>query len=66
VIESAGTSFAKTEVNRVRRLPARGSYDRKEVYEILDSKILCHVGLVDVIEGQVTNDVLITQRKLPW
>jgi len=35
------------ERNRVRRLPERGRYERDEVYAILDSSFLCHVGFVE-------------------
>ena len=39
-------SFAKTEVNRVKRAPDRGRYDRKTIYEILDAALLCHIAYV--------------------
>jgi hypothetical protein len=32
---------------KVRRLPARGSYDREAINAILDEALLCHVGFVD-------------------
>jgi len=35
-----------TERSRVRRLHARGSYDREVVYAILDATPLCHLGTV--------------------
>lgn len=38
--------FRQTDRNKVRRLPARGRYDKATVYEILDSAFLCHVGFV--------------------
>ena len=39
-----------TDRNRVRRLPERGVYDREQVYAILDSSFLCHVGFIQ--DGQ--------------
>lgn len=39
-----------SERNRVKRIPKRGHYDKKTVYEILDAGFLCHVGFA--IEGQ--------------
>lgn len=36
----------QTERTRVKRLPARGSYDRKTIYSILDEGFICHVGFV--------------------
>ncbi|HWL65012.1 MAG TPA: pyridoxamine 5'-phosphate oxidase family protein, partial [Actinomycetota bacterium] len=35
-----------TERTRVRRLPARGAYDRDTIYRILDEALICHVGFV--------------------
>ena len=35
-----------TERTRVRRLPARGSYDRQLIDAILDEALVCHVGFV--------------------
>ncbi len=42
--------FPKTDQNQVRRIPNRGQYDRKTIYEILDAGFLCHVGFV--VDGQ--------------
>ncbi len=41
-----------TQTNRtkVKRLPARGAYDRETIYAILDDGFICHVGFV--VEGQ--------------
>lgn len=39
-----------TEKTRVRRLPKRGSHDRKTINAILDEAFICHVGFV--VEGQ--------------
>ncbi len=35
---------------RVKRLPARGAYDRETIYAILDEAFICHVGFV--VDGQ--------------
>lgn len=40
------SSFEKTPLNTVKRLPKRGHYDRETVYQILDSQFLCHVAFV--------------------
>jgi nitroimidazol reductase NimA-like FMN-containing flavoprotein (pyridoxamine 5'-phosphate oxidase superfamily) len=39
-------TFPLTERNQVRRLKARGNYDRDVVHSILDEAIVCHVGFV--------------------
>ena len=44
------SEFERTELNRVRRVPARGVYDRATIYPIVDAALICHVGLVE--EGQ--------------
>src|SRR5689334_24901672 len=43
-------SFPITERNKVRRTPDRGRFDRKSVYDILDSALLAHVAYT--INGQ--------------
>jgi nitroimidazol reductase NimA-like FMN-containing flavoprotein (pyridoxamine 5'-phosphate oxidase superfamily) len=43
-------NFERTERNAVRRLPQRASYEREQVYQILDAGFVCHVGFV--VEGQ--------------
>ena len=48
-MDSAET-FGATERSLVRLKRKRGSNDRKLVYEILDSALLCNVGYI--IEGQ--------------
>jgi nitroimidazol reductase NimA-like FMN-containing flavoprotein (pyridoxamine 5'-phosphate oxidase superfamily) len=48
--EAATADFAINEVNKVRRAPARGRYDRKTVYEILDAAMICHIAYV--IDGR--------------
>lgn len=42
--------FERTERTAVKRLPQRASYEREQVYEILDAGFVCHVGFV--VEGQ--------------
>lgn len=37
-------AFEKTERTTLKRLPARGHYDRDLVYRILDEGLICHVG----------------------
>ena len=41
------SEFVKTEQNRVRRLPARGAYDKATIYPIVDQALICYVGLVE-------------------
>lgn len=33
-----------TEKTKLRRLPKRGSFDRKTIYKILDEGFICHIG----------------------
>jgi uncharacterized protein len=40
-------SFTITGRNKVKRLPKRGHYDEKTVFEILDSSFICHIGFVE-------------------
>ena len=44
------TDSPPTPRTTVKRLPARGVYDRESIYAILDEALVCHVGFVD--EGQ--------------
>ena len=44
------TDFAKTDQNRIRRMPERGHYDRESIYPIIDEALICHVGIV--VDGQ--------------
>lgn len=44
------TDSTQTERTRVKRLPARGVYDRDTIYSILDEGLVCHVGYI--FEGQ--------------
>ncbi len=39
-------AFDKTDLNRVRRLPARGQYDRATIDAIVDEALICHVAFV--------------------
>lgn len=36
-------SFEKTPLNKVKRLPKRGHYDKETIYSILDAHFLCHI-----------------------
>jgi nitroimidazol reductase NimA-like FMN-containing flavoprotein (pyridoxamine 5'-phosphate oxidase superfamily) len=38
--------FEKTSINRVKRVPVRGKYDKNTVYQIVDQALICHVGFV--------------------
>jgi nitroimidazol reductase NimA-like FMN-containing flavoprotein (pyridoxamine 5'-phosphate oxidase superfamily) len=38
------TTFPHTDRTTLKRLPARGVYDRELVYQILDEGFICHVG----------------------
>ena len=40
------TTFAKTDLNRVKRVPDRGHYDKETIYPIIDEAYICHVGFV--------------------
>ena len=42
--------FKRSPKTRIKRLPARGHYDKETVYRILDEALICHVGFVD--DGQ--------------
>ncbi|WNM07781.1 pyridoxamine 5'-phosphate oxidase family protein [Komagataeibacter nataicola] len=42
--------FPVTPVNRVRRMPDRGHYDRATIHAILDAALLCHIAYV--IDGR--------------
>ena len=39
-------TFAVTDRNEVRRLPARATYDRETAYAILDEAFVCHIAFV--------------------
>ncbi len=40
------TEFPKTNLNRVKRIPKRASYDKTVIYPIIDAALICHVGFV--------------------
>lgn len=40
----------QTDRTQVKRLPARGAYDRETIHAILDEAFICHVGFV--VDGQ--------------
>jgi nitroimidazol reductase NimA-like FMN-containing flavoprotein (pyridoxamine 5'-phosphate oxidase superfamily) len=44
------TNNTRTERTKVKRLPARGAYDRETIYSILDEGFICHVGFS--VDGQ--------------
>jgi uncharacterized protein len=44
------TENTLTDRTKVKRLPARGAYDRETIYSILDGAFICHVGFN--IDGQ--------------
>ena len=35
-----------SDKSKVKRVPKRGIYDRKEIYKILDNNLICHIGFV--------------------
>ena len=41
------SDFEPTTQNRVRRIPARGHYDKAVIYPIIDEALICHVGFVE-------------------
>ncbi|KAK9812502.1 hypothetical protein WJX73_004622 [Symbiochloris irregularis] len=43
-------SYAVTQRTKLKRMPARGAYDKKTVHAILDEGFLCHLGYT--IDGQ--------------
>jgi hypothetical protein len=47
---STADSYAITKRNKVKRLPARGQYDKDSVYRVLDEGYICHVGFE--VDGQ--------------
>jgi hypothetical protein len=44
--ETPGRDLEPTPRTTLRRLPARGRFDRETVYAILDEALVCHVGFV--------------------
>lgn len=49
-MSDTSTQFAVSQRNKVRLMRQRGSYEKQQVYDILDSALLCNVGYV--IDGQ--------------
>jgi nitroimidazol reductase NimA-like FMN-containing flavoprotein (pyridoxamine 5'-phosphate oxidase superfamily) len=43
-------SLAATDRTRLRRLPKRGTFDRGDIYRILDEGFVCHIAFV--VDGQ--------------
>jgi uncharacterized protein len=41
------TTFEKTSLNKVRRIPERGHYDAGTIYPIIDEALICHVGFIE-------------------
>ena len=39
--------FVPTKRTTLKRLPKRASYERRIIYQILDSAFICHVGFID-------------------
>ena len=44
--DAGAASFPKTTVNRVKRVPDRGRYDKPTIYGILDAALVCHIAYV--------------------
>lgn len=44
--EGEAASFPVTPVNRVKRTPTRGRYDKESVHAILDAALVCHIAYV--------------------
>ncbi len=44
--EGEAASFPVTPVNRVKRTPTRGRYDKASVHAILDAALVCHIAYV--------------------
>ncbi len=51
-METSTASYPPTERTQVRRRPTRGVYDKAQVHAILDEGFICHVGFVNLIDGQ--------------
>jgi len=43
-------AYAKTPINRVKRVPDRGRYDKETIHAILDAALVCHIAYV--IDGR--------------
>tara|TARA_B100000497_G_C7691463_1_gene420578 strand:- start:1286 stop:1945 length:660 start_codon:yes stop_codon:yes gene_type:complete len=61
------STFEKTNLNRVKRIPKRGHYDKDTIYPIIDEALICHVGLIHegmpvvipTIHARIGDDILI-------
>lgn len=59
--------YKTDETNKVRRVPERGHYDQKTVFEILDAGYICHVSftinsrpyIIPTLYGRHSNDVYV-------
>jgi uncharacterized protein len=51
-METSPTSYSPTERTQVRRRSTRGVYDKAQVHAILDEGFVCHIGFVNLIDGQ--------------
>ena len=40
------SEFERSTINRVRRVPDRGKYDKETIYSIVDDALVCHVAFV--------------------
>jgi nitroimidazol reductase NimA-like FMN-containing flavoprotein (pyridoxamine 5'-phosphate oxidase superfamily) len=49
-IDDTAGSFPITQVNKVKRAPTRGRYDKETIYGILDAALVCHIAYV--IDGR--------------
>ena len=48
--DAGSATLPVTDRTRVRRLPARGVFDRAAIYAILDEAFVCHVAFA--VDGQ--------------
>lgn len=48
--EISQEQLTATQRNQIRRLPQRGQYERKVIYQVLDEGLVCHVGFA--VDGQ--------------
>jgi len=51
-METSTPSYSPSERTLVRRRSQRGVYDKAQVHAILDEGFVCHVGFVNLIDGQ--------------
>ncbi len=43
----SSSAFPVEVINRVRRIPDRGAYDKATIYAIVDEALICHVSFVE-------------------